>query len=40
LAENLFAPIESSLSEKYGFYVDLKHVVIRGLCENCRNKAS
>ena len=40
LAENLFAPIESSLSEKYGFHVDLQHVVIRGLCENCRNKAS
>jgi len=39
LDEDLFAPVEKSLSEKYGFRVDLKHVVMRGLCEKCRNKA-
>jgi len=40
LDENVFAPVEMSLREKYGFRVDLKHVVMSGLCKDCRNKAN
>ena len=40
LDENLFAPVERSLSEKYGFHVDLRHVVISRLCESCKTKAN
>ena len=40
LDENLFAPVERSLGEKYGFRVDFKHVVMSGLCEDCRNKGN
>ena len=29
--EDLFAPVERSLAEKYGFRVDFKHVVMDGL---------
>ena len=38
--ENLFAPIEKSLVERYGFSVDFKHLVMSGLCEECRSKRS
>ena len=38
--ENLFASIEKSLAEKYGFRVDFKHLVMSGLCEECRSKNS
>jgi Fur family ferric uptake transcriptional regulator len=37
--EDLFAPVERLLREKHGFQIDFKHVVMSGLCENCRNKA-
>jgi Fur family transcriptional regulator, ferric uptake regulator len=36
--EDLFAPVERSTREKYGFSVNFKHIVISGLCENCKNK--
>jgi len=35
--EDLFAPVERSLGDKYGFSVDFKHVVMSGLCERCNN---
>lgn len=35
--EDLFAPVERSLEEKYGFSVDFKHVVMSGLCKRCKN---
>jgi Fur family ferric uptake transcriptional regulator len=35
--EKLFAPVERSLNERYGFRVDFKHVVMSGLCERCKN---
>ena len=35
--ESLFLPVEKSLAEKYGFRVSFKHVVITGLCEECKN---
>jgi Fur family ferric uptake transcriptional regulator len=36
--ENLFASVEKSLAEKYGFRTNFKHVVMNGLCEECRSK--
>ncbi len=38
--ENLFAPVQRSLREKYDFRVEFKHVVMSGLCEDCRNRTS
>ena len=38
--EDLFAPVERSLGEKYGFCVDFKHVVMSGLCQKCKNLKS
>jgi Fur family ferric uptake transcriptional regulator len=35
--EKLFATVEESLAQKYGFSVNFKHLVISGLCEECRN---
>ena len=34
--EDLFLPVEKSLRERFGFYADFKHMVMSGLCENCR----
>ena len=36
--EDLFAPVERTISKEYGFSVDFKHVVMNGLCEECRRK--
>ncbi|HJX03467.1 MAG TPA: Fur family transcriptional regulator [Dehalococcoidia bacterium] len=36
--EDLFAPIEDTLREKYGFECDLKHMVINGLCHKCKGR--
>jgi Fur family ferric uptake transcriptional regulator len=36
--ENLFQSVEHSLIEQYHFHVDFKHLVISGLCEECRGK--
>lgn len=38
--EDIFLPVEKALSEKYGFCIDFKHVVMKGLCAGCRNKVS
>jgi len=38
--EDLFAPVEQSLKEKYNFHVGFKHMVVSGLCEKCRAKNS
>jgi Fur family ferric uptake transcriptional regulator len=38
-AENLFAPVEHRLTEKYGFRVSFRHVVVSGLCRDCQDKA-
>jgi Fur family ferric uptake transcriptional regulator len=37
--EDIFKPVEKTLQEKHGFQIDFKHVVMRGLCKNCRNKS-
>jgi Fur family transcriptional regulator, ferric uptake regulator len=34
--EDFFATMEKSLDEKYGFKVSFKHLVITGLCQECR----
>ena len=36
--EDLFLQMERALAEKYGFRVDFKHLVMSGLCEECKNK--
>lgn len=36
--EDLFAPVERTIGKEYGFRVDFKHVVMSGLCEECRRK--
>jgi Fur family transcriptional regulator, ferric uptake regulator len=36
--EELFARVEKSLGGKYGFSVNFKHLVISGLCEDCKKK--
>lgn len=39
-ADDLFTPVEKSLAEKYGFRVDFRHLVMSGLCEECKSKSS
>jgi len=36
--EALFAPVERLLGEKYGFQVRFQHFVLRGICQDCKNK--
>ena len=36
--ESVFAPVEHTLLDKYNFRVDFKHLVISGLCDECRKK--
>jgi Fur family transcriptional regulator, ferric uptake regulator len=38
--EELFAPIEKFLRMKYGFSLDFKHVVMSGLCQECKNTSN
>jgi len=37
--EDIFLPVELELNEKYGFQVDFKHIVMNGLCNNCKGKS-
>lgn len=34
--EELFATVEKALAEKHGFNVNFKHLVISGLCQECK----
>lgn len=36
--ENLFAPVQKLLREKYNFRADFKHLVMNGLCGDCASK--
>jgi len=36
--EDIFAPVKNSLMKKYNFHVDFKHMVINGICRECKNK--
>jgi len=38
--EDIFTSVEGSLVEKYGFRVDFNHLVMSGLCEECRSKSN
>lgn len=37
--EDLFLPVEKAANEKCGFQVDFKHMVMTGVCADCRNKS-
>ena len=37
--EDLFLPVENAISDRYGFKADLRHVVVSGLCKDCKEKA-
>lgn len=37
--EDLLAPAEQAVAKKYGFQVDLTHVIISGLCAECAREA-
>ncbi len=37
-SENLFSQVEQSVAEKYGFQVSFRHIVMNGLCGNCKNQ--
>ena len=36
--EDVFVPIKRVLEKKYGFHVEFKHIVMKGICLECRNK--
>jgi Fur family ferric uptake transcriptional regulator len=36
--EDLFLPIKTAIDKKYGFQAELHHMIIRGLCQDCREK--
>ncbi len=38
--EDVFLPFERALKDKYGFQVSFKHMVMSGLCEECRGRTS
>jgi Fur family ferric uptake transcriptional regulator len=35
--ENIFASLQNSLREKFHFHADFRHIVMNGVCEECRN---
>ncbi len=36
--EDIFAPLQKSLMKKYNFYADFKHIMMNGICKDCKNK--
>jgi len=34
--EDIFSPVQKSLMKKYGFQADFKHLIVNGLCEDCK----
>ena len=36
--EDLFLPVKRAADKKYGFRADFNHVVVSGLCVDCRDK--
>lgn len=37
--ETIFLPVKDALEAEYGFSVDIKHVVMKGLCLKCKGEA-
>jgi Fur family transcriptional regulator, ferric uptake regulator len=35
--EDIFTSVETALRDKHGFQIDFKHLVMIGLCEDCKN---
>ena len=38
--EDVFAKMQKSLMNQYGFRADFKHLVINGICGECKNKSN
>ena len=38
--QNIFSPVQKELEKKLGFQINLKKIVMNGLCRECRNKDS
>lgn len=36
--EDLLAPLEKSLKERYGFQIDFNHLIMSGVCKECKKK--
>jgi Fur family ferric uptake transcriptional regulator len=36
--EAIFLPVERAITERYGFRPEFKHLVLSGLCDECRSK--
>lgn len=36
--EDVITPLEEALEKRYGFHVHLQHMVINGICQDCRRK--
>jgi Fur family ferric uptake transcriptional regulator len=36
--EGLFFPVQRAIEEKYGFWVEFRHMVLSGLCSECKGK--
>ncbi len=36
--EDIFTPVEWLLEKQYGFKIDFKHIVMSGLCKECKGK--
>jgi Fur family transcriptional regulator, ferric uptake regulator len=37
--ENIFQPVENTVLKDYGFRIDFQHVVMNGLCSECKSKS-
>lgn len=37
--EDIFSPVQRSVMKKYGFQADFKHLIVNGLCEDCKKSA-
>jgi len=38
--EGIFFSLQRSLVRKYGFHADLKHVVLNGVCSDCKKRSN
>jgi len=36
--ETVFSPVQKLLHDKYGFHADFTHIVMNGICKECKNK--